>query len=239
MATVKDTLDRAARRCSITPPSSWISSTTKDGYTFKDILQETVEEMLARVDWPEPITKEATITYTGSEPHSLPTDFLRTTRDDAAVFETSPVRRYCHPVKTNGEWTNLEQLGASGGARYYRITGDESAGFSIEFFQPLETGASVTVSYVSRNWLRISSTEGEDWTDAAAVLLLDPEVVRLGVVWRFRERKGLPHTDIMADYEAKLARAANDRRGIRTINMGDQPARKPWEFPLPDFIPSS
>lgn len=239
MATVKDTLDRAARRCSITPPSNWVTSTTSTAYEFKDLLQETVEEMLDRVDWPDPITKDVAVTYSGSPPESLPTDFLRMTRDENAVFETTSTRRQVIPVRTNGEWTYLEDIGTAAGNRYYRVQGDEGAGFTIEFYRALASGDSITVSYVSRNWLRISSTEGESWTDVSAVLLLPPDIVRLGVVWRFRQRKGLPYSDILAEYEARLARAANDRRGIRSINMGDVEPRSPFDIPVPDYIPSS
>lgn len=240
MATVSDTMDWAARRCSITPPTSWISATTKTALEFKDCLNETVEELLERIDLPEPITKDTTITYTGSEPHDLPSDFLRLTRDDMTVYETTTTRRACIPVATNGAWTHLEQIGSAGGSRYYRLSGDESAGFSIEFYRPLETNASVTVSYVSRNWLRFSSTEGETWSDASAVLLLPPQTVRLGIAWRFKQRKGVAYADLMAEYESRVARAINDRRTIRTINMGDAgDMRYPWDVPVPDFIPSS
>lgn len=238
MATVADTVDKAARRCSITPPSSWISSTTKTAMEFKDILAEVVEEIRERCDLPDPITKDATISYSGSPPESLPSDFFRLTRDDLAVYEDNSTRRKCLPVTTNGAWTYLEDIGTAAGLRYYRVQGDEGDGFTIEFYPALSSGESVTVSYVSRNWLRISSTEGETWDDADAVLLYPPEMVRLGIVYRWKQRKGRPYADILAEYEIKLSRFANDRRGRRTIDMGDTKPRSPFDIPAPDVIPS-
>lgn len=240
MATVKETLDLAARRCSFTPPASWVSQTTASAMEFKDLLGETVEELLDRIDWPEPITKDTTIAYTGSEPHTLPSDFLRLTRDPLAAYETTTTRRAVVPVASNGAWTHLEQIGSAGGDRFYRLAGDEDDGFTIEFYRPLETGASVTVSYVSHNWLREGSTEGKMWNDAAAVLLLPPVLVRLGIVWRFKQRKGLAYADIMAEYETRVSREANSRRGIKSVNMGVRDDRRmPWDIPVPDHIPAS
>ena len=239
MTTVASVVDRAARRCSITPPSSWISSTTATGLEFKDILNEVVEELRDRLDLPDPITQEQVISGDGSASYSLNSDFYRLTRDEWAVFETTSTRRSCIPVTTNGAWTYLEDIGSAAGNRYYRLAGDEDDGFTIEFYRPLETGDSVTVSYITRNWLRISSTEGETWSDAAAELLWPPVVVRLGIIAKFRERKGLQYNADMARYEAYLSRSTNDRRGIKTINMGGPEPRSPWDIPPPDFVPSS
>lgn len=239
MATVKDTMDKAARRCSVTPPSSWITATDKTSVELKDLLAEVVEEVLDRLDLPDPITKDTTITYTGTEPHDLPSDFLRLTRDPLAIYETTTTRRRGIPIMTNGMWSHLEQLGSAGGDRYYRLSGDDAAGFAIEFYRPLASGDSVTVSYVSQNWLTSSGTAGTTWAAAEDTLLLPAELVRLGVVWRFKQRKGLPYSDIMAEYEARISRRINDGRGIRSVNMGGGEGRAPWDIPVPDSIPSS
>jgi hypothetical protein len=239
MATVADIVDQAARRCSVTPPSSWVSSTTATGLEFKDIIQEVKDEILERLDLPSPITTDTTITGTGVASYSLPSDFLRLTRDQLSVYETSSTRRSCIPVSTNGAWTHLQEIGSSGGERYYRLAGDEAAGFTIEFYDALETGSTVKVSYVTRNWLRTSGTASDTWTATEDYLLLPPLLFRLGIVWRFKSRKGLPYADIMAEYETKLSRAINDRRQIKSINMGGSEPRMPWDIPVPDFIPSS
>lgn len=239
MATVKEVMDVAARRCSVSPPSSWITATDKTSLELKDLLAEVVEEVLDRLDLPDPITKDTVITYTGSEPIDLPSDFLRLTRDPLAIYETTTTRRRGIPVMTNGMWTHLEELGSAGGDRYYRLSGDDADGFAIEFYRPLSDGDSVTVSYVSENWLKTSGTAGATWTAAEDTLLLPADIVRLGVVWRFKQRKGLPFSDIMAEYEARISRRINDGRGIRSVNMGGGEMRAPWDVPVPDYIPSS
>jgi len=240
MATVKDTMDKAARGCSVTPPTSWITATGLSHMEMKDFLAETVEELLERIDWPDPITKDTVIAGTGAETYALPSDFKRLTRDELAVYETTTTRRPGIAVPTNGAWTHLKQIGSAGGDRFYRTSGDEEDGFEISFYQFPATGASITVSYVSRNWLKQASVEGNEWTDATATLLLPARLVEMGVVWRFRRRKGMPFADRLNEYEANLARHANDKRGIKRIDMtGDGAMRSPFDIPVPDFIPPS
>lgn len=241
MTKVIDAMNDAALECAIQTTNGWIAASAKRTYAeMTAILNATVEELLDRVDWPDPITKDTVITGTGVESYDLPADFKRLTHDEYCVYETTTTRRFGIPVKTNGEWTNLKQLGSAGGNRYYRTSGDDEDGFSLATYRPLETGSSLTVSYVTKNWLKSSGTPKNMWTDDEDTLLLPPRLVTLGVVWRWKKRKGLPFADILAEYEAKLARAANESRGIRKITFG-QPLdqRAPWDVPVPDFIPSA
>lgn len=240
MAKVSDAMNDAALECAVKVPSSWIASTVQRTYNeLFSIAAITAEELLDRVDWPDPIALDTSITGTTAESYDLPTDFKRLTHDDQCVYETTTTRRFGIPITANGQWTNLKQLGSAGGYRYYRLSGDDEDGWQISFYRPLEIGTSVTVSYVSKNWLKTSGTATDTWTSDNDTLLLPKRLLTLGVVWRWKKRKGLPFADIMNEYEAKLARAANEHRGIRKVMFG-QPLNKrpPWDVPVPDYIPS-
>jgi len=240
MPTVAEVMNEAARECSVTVPNSWITATTLTYMELKDFLKDTVDELLERIDWPDPITQDVTITGTGVSAYSLPAAFKRLTRDDMAVYETTGNRRACKPVTTNGVWTYLVEHNAAGGTRYYRTSGDEESGYEIEFFADLETGNVVTVSHVTKNWLKSGGSAASTWADAADTLLLPKRLIKMGVIWRFRRRKGLPYADRMAEYEAVLARMANDSRVIRSVDMsGGAKRRNPFDVPIPDYIPSS
>jgi len=240
MATVAAVMDEAARECSLSPPQSWISTTTTGFLEFKQFLTETVDELLERVDWPSPIATDTVISGTGVETYSLPSDFKRLTRDPLSVYETTTTRRAAVPVSTNGEWTFIKDIGSAGGNRYYRTAGDEESGYTISFYRYPATGDSITVSYISKNWLKLSGTAGSAWTDVAATLMLPKRLIKEGVIWRFRRRKGLPYADRMNEYEAVLARMRNDARLIRSVDMsGGRGMRSPFDIPVPDFIPPS
>lgn len=238
MTTVAAMMDEAADDCSVAPPSSWIAAATLTYRDLKRFLRQTITELQDRVDWPDPITLDTTISGNGDVSYALPSDFKRLTRDDYTVYETTSVRRPCVPVHTNGQWTWLNQMGSASGDRYYRLAGTEEDGYTLSFFQTPATGISIKVSYVTKNWLDISGTPSDVWTNNTDTLLLPRDIVQMGVVWRFRRRKGLPFLDRMNEYEANLARKANDARGIRKVDMsGGGKMRSPWDVPVPDFIP--
>lgn len=240
MATVADVMNKAARECRITPPTSWIAATSLSYMDLKDYLQDTVDELLERVDWPDPIARDTAVVGDGTADYDLPSDFKRLTRDPLTVYETTTTRRACIPVTTNGEWTYLNDIGSAGGSRYYRTSGNENDGFAVEFFPTPATGDSITVSYISKNWLSLSGTAGATWTDANAILLLPERLIRMGVVWRFRRAKGLPYADRLNEYEAVLSRLANDARAIRSVDMtGGRKMANPFDIPVPGYIPSS
>ena len=241
MAKVSDAMDDAALECAVVVPNGWIGKSSQRTYAeLISILNLTAEELLDRVDWPDPITVDIVITGSGVESYDLPADFKRLTHDEYCVYETTTTRRFGIPVKTNGEWTNLKQLGSAGGRRYYRTSGTEEDGHRISTYRPLETGSSLTVSYVSKNWLAHDESAASMWVDDDDTLLLPKRLVTLGVAWRWKKRKGLPFADVLAEYEAKLARAANEARGVRKIVFGEPLYQKaPWDVPVPDFIPSS
>src|SRR5262249_2308778 len=108
-------MDDVAGECKVTPPNNWVAATSHTAPELKRGLRQTVGELLDRVDWPDPITKDTVITGTGAEFYSLPSDFRRLTGDDEAVYETIPTRRLCISVPTNGQWTHLKQVGTGGG----------------------------------------------------------------------------------------------------------------------------
>lgn len=238
MATIKDLMDKAARDCSIVPPAAWTSATQLTHVALKDRLNETIDEMLDRVDWPSPISDDVTITGTGAETYDLPADFLRLPRDDSAIYEQTKTRRQGVPVVGNGVWTFLQDWGNASGDRFYRLQGDESNGRTISFFRDLTSSDNVVVSYVSKNWMQTAGGAiGYEWTNESDELLLPRRIVELGIAWRFRKRKGLPWADELSEYELRLTRAANDYRSVRVIDMGGYAPRNPFDIPPPDYIP--
>jgi hypothetical protein len=150
-------------------------------------------------------------------------------------------------------------LGVTGAYRFYRLQGYDGA-WSIGFKMPLETGLTVVVSYVSKNWIRnptvpawidggdsIADTWIENpefakdsFTSGDDVCLLPRRLVEAGIVWRFRRRKALPYQDVLAEYEILMARTLSDTRTRRKIDFSGRPVlRSPFDIPIPDFIPPS
>jgi hypothetical protein len=234
MTLIVDILSRAARQCSVVPPSNWATATDQTALEVLDFLAETVDDVLERIDVTQPISKTSTITGADAENYPLPSDYKRLHRGTFAVYERFRTRRECMPVSDDGQWEYLKELGSAGAYRFFRVRGYEGA-FSIDFFQPLETGITVVVNYVSNNWI---VGDKATFTDNGDVSLLPRRLLEAGIVFRFRERKGLEYGDKQAEYEALLARMANDTKTVRKINFGGFQGRGPFDVPVPDFIPS-
>lgn len=239
MTTVADALSRAARTVSVDPPSTWVSATADEHVEIRDdFLLETIEDLHNRVDWASPVGKQTAIAGTGAEDYDLPTDFFRLKKDPYAVYETSNIRRIGTPVTTDGEWTHIKQIGTGAGTRFFRIKGfDEN--YQISFYPNPASGESVTVSYVSDLWVQDSGgTNSDTFDDELDKLLFPRRIIELGIIWRWRHRKGLPYETYEAQYERRLAVEANRTNVRRTIGFGETRPWSPFDIPVPDFIPS-
>lgn len=240
MTLITDALDRAARQCSVVPPSSWASETGATYMEIKDFLDETANDILDRVDLASPIAASTTLSTDGSENYSLPSNFRRLQRNDYAVFETTTQRNPLIPVTTDGHWQYIKDVGTSGAYRYYRLKGF-AGNWTIDIYDNPSASITINVNYITDNWMEnVSGTDGSAFTANDDVLLLPRRIVEAGIVWRWRERKGLPYVDKYNDYEAQLARLSNDRRSRQAIDFsGDGGMRSALEVPVPDFIPAS
>lgn len=237
MTLVTEALDRIARQCSVKAPSSWLTATRDDHLELRDdFLLETVDDILDRCDMPSPIGAQTTIAGDGSETYSLPVNFKRLARDELAVYDNN-LDQPVYPITTDGEWTHLKDIGTVGAVKFYRLTGYED-NWSISIYD--EPTDSITVSYISRNWMASGSgTAGYAFTAAEDVLLLPRRIVETGVVWRFRERRGLPYADKRAEYETLIHRHDIGSRGRRNIAIGGNRNEVRWQDLIPAFIPSS
>lgn len=215
MATlVTDILERAARQCSVTPPSNWVTDTTATIAGFRDHLEETVDDILDRVDLPSPFTTTVTLSGDGSDTYDLPSTFRRLIRGDHAVTDPDFAGRRCVPLSDEGEWQRLTALDLTGPERSFRLQGYDGA-WTIQFLPALETGESVVVAYISTDWL---VGGGRTFSDPDQRTTLPRRIVECGIVWRYRERKGLEYDGKLAEYETLLGRHRTDvtaRRSLR------------------------
>ncbi|HET7413887.1 MAG TPA: hypothetical protein VFJ18_14620 [Pararhizobium sp.] len=205
MSTIADALTTVALRCAVPLPNSWVASNTRIHVEIKSILAVTIDELLERLDWPEPIRTDYAITGTGVAAYDLPDDFKRLAMERGAVYETDTLKR-CTAVGKQAIWTQLTNAAQAGAVRYYRVTGDEEDGYQIEFYPALTTSDSVSVAYISKNWLtNDEGTKTDVWDSETNTLLLPRRAVELGCIWRYRQQKGLPWEDSIAEYEAYLS----------------------------------
>lgn len=236
MTLIVDVLNRIARHCSIAAPSSWITATADEYVEIRDdFLRECVDDLLDRVDWPQPVGAQYTITGTGVASYALPADFRRLQRHPHSVYDNQ-LDVPGIPVSTDGDWVALLDSGIAGADRFYRLTGYDGA-WEIEF--EAEPTTDIVLSYVTKNWMATDAgVVGYAFTSATDVLILPERLIETGTVWRWRERRGLPFQDKYNEFNMLLARHLNDVRGRRkTAFKRGKPVR--WQDRIPAFIPSA
>ena len=239
MTTIVEALNRIARQCSVSLPSSWVTATRSDHVELRDdFLNETLTDITDRVDLPSPIAGRFSITGTGVETYNLPADFKRLQRAENAVYDVSQDRA-CVPIRTDGDWEQLKDTGSSGVVLYYRLAGFE-ANWTISFFTPPSASVEIIVSYITTSWMASAAgVVGNMFTDEADVFIFPRRVVESGTVWRYRERRGLPYLDKYNESEALLARLSNDSGARRVVSFGEADNTVRWQDQMPAFIPAS
>lgn len=235
MTLVTDILTRVARQVSVSAPSSWVTSSDDEHAEIRDdFLLETVDDLLDRLDMPSPIGASATVAGTGVETYDLPATFRRLHRGGFAVYEPGQ-NRPCVPVTDDGAWTHLQQVGATGVTRYYKLGGYEGAR-TISLYPFPSTD--ITVHYSTGYWIQNGGAYADAFTDPADESLFPRRVVEAGIVWRWRERRGLPFADKRTEQEILIGRLMNEQRDRHVVSMGPpQPVR--WQDLVPAYIPES
>lgn len=242
MTTIVQVLDRCARECSVDPQTDWTAATDEGAVALRDdFLLETVDEIQDRVDLPDPFSGKKSLTSTDDKVgsyFSMPADFKRLHLDINAVYDTGQDRP-CVPVTSDGDWTHLQEWGATGAERYYRLNGYDEA-FGIQFDADLAAGDTIEVHYVSKNWMVTSGgTEGSAFTAVTDILLYPRKLIEAGIVKRFRERNGLDYMSKLGEFERELHRLANTSKSRRVVRFGDREKWSPFDVPVPNYIPEA
>jgi hypothetical protein len=110
-------------------------------------------------------------------------------------------------------WQQQKAMYLQGPWNQFRVVNDQ-----IKFLPIPPAGQSCYFEYITKNW---TSGGTDTFTDDAQTSLLDESVMVMGLIWRFRQAKGL---DYSADLE-KYLRRVSDFVGRETpkpmLDMGD------------------
>lgn len=239
MTTIAATLTGVALQASVSTPDSWVTATDDEHVQIRDVfLRQTTDDILDRLDLPSPIGGQTTIAGDGSASYDLPSNYRRMKRSAWSAYEEGLLYP-CTQVASEGEFDYIKDRGLAGAERYFYITGYDGS-FDVEFYRAPATGVTILMSYMTNNWMATTGgSAGTAFTLDTDVLLLPRDLVEAGTLFRYRRRHGLGHEPIQAEYEAKMSRYASSATGRRSVMFGDMPLRKPWDVPLPDYIPDS
>jgi len=214
-------IDGACGELNIAQPSTVIASTDLATRQLLALARKEGKELARRFDW-QVLLKEATFTTAAAETQiaSLSatfSDFARIVND--TMWNRTQAWKVSGPL-TPQQWQQRLASAAQAGIRNFsRIRGDAL------IFNPVPTaGDYVYFEYISNKWCQSSlAAPQSDWLADSDTALIDEEVIRLGVVWRFLKAKGLDYAEEFRTYEMALGDIFGSDGGSSVLNLSDEP----------------
>ena len=214
--TLLQIINSVARRMGLPTTAVVVSSTDEAILQFLEFAQEEGSESARRTNW-SALTTEASFTTSASENQGLVNTiapYLRFIINDT-IYNRSLRRPVFGPLGPQS-WQQKKAMFIAGPWNQFRIVGPY-----LKFIPVPTAGESCYFEYVTNAWC--VDTTGlipkSEFTADSDVPILEPELFILGIIWRWRQVKGL---DFTADYEKyeRLLRDAVARDGSKaTLSM--------------------
>jgi hypothetical protein len=198
----------ACARLNLPRPSVVYTSTDASVIQILELAQQHGKELARRAAW-KALTAEKTFTTTAAaaQVSSLADDLDWIIPE--TMFNRSTNRRVIGPM-TPDEWQMIQSSLTSRVDPAFRIRGT-----SLLFSPTPSAGQTVGYEYVTKNWCQSSGgTAQASWAADADTPLLDEQLHISGLVWRFRQAKGLDFEADLQIHEAQVGQAIL-REGVR------------------------
>ena len=219
--TILAIIQSAAIELGFSEPTSVFTSTDPTVKQLRVLASKEGKELARRFDW-QRLQIEATFTTVAAEEQvaSIGTtypDFARII--NATMWDRTENRMIKGPLAP-AEWQRRKAATAQITiGNFFRIKRN-----SILFFSVPVAGNSIYFEYISTYWCFSSGgTAKTDWTADTDFSLIDEEIIRLGVIWRYRKAKNLDYGEDFRTYEMALQDIFGPDAGKAIIDMTGEP----------------
>ena len=238
MAGSVETLEEAARLCSVPPPASWISSDRDEHAELRGFYHDCGEDIIDRFDFEQAPGLRITYNnvaegtaYDAAEANGEATNrtALRLGRKagaeaglpgpPGAVYNLTR-KETCEALAGPQEVEALKGFPSSSFASYYWLTADGG----IQFYGA--DGDDISVLWMTNEWITGPDPRNRGTTIPKTMLSdeddRDPFPRRAmvnGIVARFRRRHGLDYRALITEYDQILERWTLDRTGTSRVDM--------------------
>lgn len=164
-------------------------------------------ELSSRYPW-QALTREASFTTVATESQGTLASIIGATHELRSVvgntmWNQTTGEPVCGP-RDGKTWQAYKAVTFTSPQAEYRIFGNE-----LKFLPAPTAGQTVAFEYVSKSWCTDST--GVTYRTAFAadedLILLDEELFRIGIEWRWLQRKGFEYAESFASYERMVADA--------------------------------
>jgi hypothetical protein len=209
-------VQNAAGRLGLDIPTSVISNTNENVVSMLRLANQEGKAMARRYPW-QVLTKEQTFVTTAAavQTGAVPSDFDWIIPD--TMYNRTNKRPVSGPVNAS-EWQAAQATLITRVVDTFRMRGD-----SILITPTPAAGETIAFEYISKRWVDASPTDGVgdkgQFSIDTDVPVIDDEIITLGIVWRFLQRRGLDYSEAMLDYEREFNQAAMRDGGKPRLNM--------------------
>lgn len=193
-------VQHAADRLGLTRPSTVISSPDENARILLGLAQEEGESLADRHTWQALQTEYTFSTADTVASYALPSGFDTLIKD--TVFNRTSRRRMQGDLSPS-QWQETQASLVTMVNPAFRIRG------SLFYISPTPTAVeTIAYEYVTKNWCQSSGGTGQAaWAADTDVGLLDEELFKLGVIWRYKAKKGFDYAEDMNTYEIAVNKA--------------------------------
>jgi hypothetical protein len=164
------------------------------------MAQEEGKSLADRHTWQAFQTEYTFPTVNGTASYALPGGFDQLIKD--TVFNRTRRRRMMGDLSPS-QWQETQASLVTMVNPAFRIRGN------LFYISPTPTAAeTVAYEYISKNWCQSAGGNGQSaWAADTDTAILDEELMKLGVIWRFKSRKGYDYAEDMNTYEIAVNNA--------------------------------
>ncbi len=214
MTTLSVIQDACTSGIALEKPTAVFGSTTREHIELASLINEAGFMIAEAHEW-QTLNRIATITGDGTdETFALPADFSRML--DKSQLWSSSLETPLTPISDRDEWLGLDVQAFDFVINAWIIYGNE-----IHIKPALASAVTVKYFYQSHHWARSAALANIDQFSADTdTFRLSERLLKLALIYKWREMKGLPYAENMADYQYLLAKLINRDKGSRIIRIG-------------------
>lgn len=211
--TLLTTVQNAMALCSLSVPGTVYANNTDIVKQMVRLLYVEGRDLVKRHDWSILMTPNTfTCGASNAQTNHPPSDFDRFSRG-AQIFNVDNKQPLIGPLNAD-EWVEALVQDISAYPQYWRLIAN------VLNIEPPVSGVHMRYEYISNKWIKQAGTTLSTSLAGDTDTFVFPEnVLELGLVWRFKQAKGLDYGEDMRTYGVALADAiASDRGGRRIVN---------------------
>lgn len=204
-------------RLGIAKPQLIVGATDDQTLQLLAVANEEGQDLAKRGQW-QALTNSSTFTTLATESQGAIAT-LAGTGFDYIINETAWNRTQRRPLfgpLTSQQWEQLKASQIQG--PWYQFT---IRGGNMLFLPVPSAGQTCAFQWMSKNWVTTTGSTSSTWTADTDTGLLSEDLMGLGIIWRWLQRKGLEYAEDFNKYERQVADALARDGGKQRLSMGN------------------